>query len=234
MSEITLKKDGFYLCDHGKVLDREGLMTGWHKLFSIKEGVTLLDLINCLKEIKAIFTVECLTDCNIESFLSEVFDVWGEIYDAEGNEINNIEKIQISKYFELSEEMCDAVYCSGILKEPIIEEATGIEYNTQGLEFTSWSKLKDLPLEICQEGKFYDGEGSEIKERTFLVSIKLGEFLCGLFDELSFFGSPHGRDEQHDSLKKTIDDIKSGRCEFISWEDVDEDLKEIKDSIRRK
>ena len=227
MSEITLKKDGFYLCDHGKVLDKETLMTGWHRILSIENGVTLHNLIDCLKEIDAVQTVELLVNCNIEDFFEEVFV-------DDKNKDSNLEKIQVSKHFELSEEMSDAIYCSGILKRPIKEEHTGIEYSTQGLEFTPWYKIKDLPLEISHEGKFYDGVGSEMTEKTFSVFIRLGEFLYGLFDELSFFGSPSNRDEQHNSLKKTIEEIKSGECKFVSWKEVDEELKEIKESIRKK
>ena len=224
MSEVILKKDGFYFCDQGKVMSSEQFLTGWHKLISIEGEVTLVDLIDHLEELSVISVVELLLDCNIKTFFKELRQ--------ESKEESSIVKIQVSKHFELSEEMLDSTFCSGILKVPFVEENTNITYDSQGLEFTAWNEIKNVVLEISKEGKFYEGVDVPQSEKEVYAPMRLGEFLYGLFDELSFFGDPSHRDSQLSSLNKTIKDIKSGACKMILWEDVDKELKNIKDKKR--
>ena len=224
MSEVMLKKDGFYFCDQGKVTTFNQFFTGWHKLISIEEEVTLANLIDCLEELDVIEFVELLLDCNISAFLKELRE--------DSKEESSVVKIQIEKSFELAEEMIDSTFCSGISKVPYVEEETGITYDSQGLEFVPWNIIKDVVLEISKEGKFYEGTVCPQHEKAVYAPMRLGEFLYGLFDELSFFGDPSHRDSQLSSLNKTIKDIKSGACKMILWEDVDKELKNIKDKKR--
>lgn len=103
-------------------------------------------------------------------------------------------------------------------------KGTPIRY---AIEMTPVYELVGLPIKLNTKFNIYNGKDFRCEKPMYSSNknFSLLEILYGIFWELTFFGSPVERDKMSDSLKKQVDDIKSGKVKGIPIDVVKEKLK---------
>lgn len=219
MHDIVLKKSGFWV---GDVLlsDELDILNAWNCQFLL-EDITFGDVLDYLRSLNnySLEVISKLVNANISAYLCDVVN-------PDGIE-TEIESIEVKKYFEISD-----YYGPLDIQTEIC--ACGLGNNeTYGLEFTSWDKLKHIPVKlgnpcnmvtyhwekceprgVCKNSK--TGEFLFETDRELVTTVKsevnvtytVGEFLIGLFNDLCFFGTPEEAQDQFDTIVSRIDEIK--------------------------
>jgi hypothetical protein len=183
---IILTKDGF-LTKEWNSDKREyetkplkfnmGFFRYWRSNFEIEEGVTLLDLINVIKG-DSITLLEMLTQSSIAPFIEEM--------DKENNVKDDLKAMEIKKYYRTSKysdgsnEFSEEIHCSGVYKEPYVDD-NGIENKQCAIEFTPWSYLKKLPIIINDKATLAD-DADYHNQKHYDVYFSVSDFFTGLTD----------------------------------------------------
>ena len=80
--------------------------------------------------------------------------------------------------------------------------------NSYGIEFLKANDLADLPLKINTEAKFWDySNGTEDCVSLGNMSPTLFQAVYSIIWELTFCGSPEDREDKHNLLKESIDEV---------------------------
>jgi len=96
------------------------------------------------------------------------------------------------------------------------------------IEFTPLCRLKDFPLRLDTKFNIMIHVSNQ---RVFRIQETQNDFLArdvvaAVLNEISFCGMPDDRDIKIEDLKETVQDVKDGKVELISWEDVKKELGE--------
>lgn len=206
---VYLKKDGFYITKTSKQIKiplGHNFLSIWNlPLNKIDTDVIFQDFINIINT-EDLVLLDLLTNCSIKPFI-ESMNNNVEKYD-------DIDCITISKIFEKTiedneVEFTEWIYVSGKLKS--IEE-DGCE--NAALNFSDWAAIKHLPI-VLKNGEFIENNNGQYKTTTIDIHLTVGEFICGIFHELCFHGSPQKRDEEIKRLEKIIEGIRNGTEKLI-------------------
>lgn len=229
---ILLKKDGLWLREWEErkwqscpmSLHPEDFFPHWNDPFEIKGRVTLQNLVdNVLLKLhpQTRLIVDSITDANLEDYLRP------EQLVPKRERKCEVKGIEVYKTFELSN--------FREVKEWDFEEgnvsAHGLGKGEEGpfaIEFDPWAHLLHLPLSLqttaklctstfkkCRPKKLIKGwgltsdrESVSYENQEIFVSFTLGEFFCGLFNELCFFSCPSRRNAQKANLMATIEELE--------------------------
>jgi hypothetical protein len=96
---------------------------------------------------------------------------------------------------------------------------------TYAIEFTPLNKLVTVPLILNEDISLEDSDTEEVYLKC-KMTFSLFDILFGIVEELSFMGPPNIRAMALDELKGRVDDIKEGKVETTSWEDIRKKLEE--------
>jgi hypothetical protein len=234
---IKITKNGFYKSTwNGKKqkdivkklkLDLR-LFSSWEDTIEL-EDVTLLDLVKLMKKMDPLLFTVIEIACN-----SKITEFLKEVEEEPKNKECDISYIEISKYYETTDlepygfgkEILDAISCSG-RKDG---EETGY-----ALEFTHWAELKDIPIKISDKADFLKHDNKKFKKLgPFNTCITMRDFFYGLFDELCFFGTPKNRNSMHDSINKSMKEIKDGTAKLVPFEEVEKEMESMRKEKKKK
>lgn len=214
---IIINKKGFFCSNWNekkrkyekrKLTDAVEIISHWNSVVKYENEITLEQFMSflCLNE-DLLKYVGILTNSNIDKYIKELKEEKTQKPFSDQPEITHIclqKCVQITDYTK---------YCKDILNSIEIQEWVDCfgrsEHSEESwaLEFTHWSLLKDSIITIEKKAKFYS-DVHDAKDEQYDYSIKFGEFLSSLFNELCFFSSPEDREIETNILLERVEEAK--------------------------
>lgn len=100
------------------------------------------------------------------------------------------------------------------------------EITTFALDFNELGDYIDVPFRVDERLKFH-GEQKYFGD----VEYSLYDILVGIMWEISFTGGPGSQTALRDSICAQVQGIKDGTVELFSWEDIKEEINEMKQKL---
>ena len=211
----------------------EGILVAWKDQFILEEGVTLRSLMTALRDIPDIERIGPLVvNAYIMEFVDEAFTpppekdtqiakiVWSWHTDygknwADGDNFDN-EKANCR---EISDSLSIYGNVSGKAHKPDPEYGD-INYSIDG---APQHYYMDVPLVLDETVEIRDPKEWQKVILTATKVWTLGEFLYTYLWELSWHGSPKGRDEFNEEMSRRLEEVMSDRenLKTYSLEDLD-------------
>jgi len=232
---VILNNYGEFVCKYWNSDDRlyektilskaRQILSLWYTEIILEDKVSLYQVFSALRSLEDYKDLEPLLRCKLDPIINEGFSRSNDKKSDLSSlglywlvELQN-DYVEDSKDFSGHERLWFSPSLHGLDdKNPEEKYSVG---------FTPVNEIIDTPLKLNDKFEAVNWIGSG-KGNAFstLKSWTLGDFLYGIFFELSFFGVPEERDAKMREIEKSYEEVKSGEAKLIPWEEVKKNLED--------